>query len=253
LVFHAKLDFGRCLYDRIGLDKLLVFYGQVSFLCNVLSWFTLTGIIFGYLWVYDLMFTFLKSSINRNQKVRKLRKAVIVFSGGLDSICVCTMLKNKYELYGISFSYGQRANTEIKTAKHFAKILGLKKHKIVDISFMKDLYGDTNVLTSTKKKLPKKFDYSIVVPIRNAIFLSIATAWAFTLKASLVAFGAHKGDRHYPDCRPIFAKKMENALNQGEIDGINLGIRNQIRIWSPYHESITKSNLIKKHPSEPLI
>jgi 7-cyano-7-deazaguanine synthase len=178
--------------------------------------------------------------------VRKLRKAVIVFSGGLDSVCVCTILKNKYELYGISFSYGQRANTEIKTAKHFAKILGLKKHKIVDISFMKDLYGDTNVLTSTKKKLPKKFDYSIVVPIRNAIFLSIATAWAFTLKASLVAFGAHKGDKHYPDCRPIFAKKMENALNQGEIDGINLGIRNQVRVWSPYHESMSKSNLIKK-------
>lgn len=72
---------------------------------------------------------------------------------------------------------------------------------------MKDLYGESNVLTSSKKNIPKSFDYSIVVPVRNAVFLSIGTAWAFTLNASLVAYGAHKGDWHYPDCRPNFAKK----------------------------------------------
>ena len=57
---------------------------------------------------------------------------------------------------------------------------------------MKELYGDSNVLTNTKKKMPSKFEYSIVVPIRNAIFLSIATAWAFTLNAELVAIWSTK-------------------------------------------------------------
>ncbi len=175
-----------------------------------------------------------------------MKKAVIIFSGGLDSVCTCAYLKSKYDLYGISFSYGQRANQEIKSAKKFTKILGLKKHKIIDIGFMRESYAGTNVLTDSQKKLPEKFEYSIVVPIRNAVFLSIATAWAFSLKASLVAFGAHKGDKNYPDCRPLFSKKIENAFNEGESDGIKTGIRESVKIWSPYRQNLTKSDMIKK-------
>jgi 7-cyano-7-deazaguanine synthase len=93
--------------------------------------------------------------------------------------------------------------------------------------------------------MPSKFEYSIVVPIRNAVFLSIATAWAFTLNAELVAYGAQKGDTQYPDCRPGFTRKLETALNQGEIDGIKKKIRQKIKIWSPYSEGISKSDLIK--------
>lgn len=174
-----------------------------------------------------------------------MKNAVIVFSGGVDSVCAASFLKSKYHLYGISFSYGQKANREIIAAKTFAKKLDLREHKIIDIGFMKNLYGDSNVLTSKKREIPSKFDYSIVVPIRNAVFLSIASAWAYTLNASLVAYGAHTGDKHYPDCRPIFAKKLESAFNQGEIDGIDLGLRKNIKIWSPYIEGLSKSDLLK--------
>ncbi len=175
-----------------------------------------------------------------------MKKAVVVFSGGVDSVCAVSFLKSKYELYGITFSYGQKANMEISAAKSFAKKLGLKRHKIVDIGFMRELYGDSNVLTSSKKKIPSKFEYSIVVPIRNAVFLSIASAWAYTLNASLVVYGAHTGDKHYPDCRPTFAKKLEAAFNQGEVDGINSRLRKKIKIWSPYREGLSKSDLLKK-------
>ena len=174
-----------------------------------------------------------------------MKKAVIVFSGGIDSVCAVSFLRSKYELYGITFSYGQKASREITAAKSFAKKLGLKQHKIIDISFMKDLYGDSNVLTSTKREIPSSFEYSIVVPIRNAVFLSIASAWAFTLNASLVVYGAHTGDKFYPDCRPTFAKKLESAFNQGEIDGINSGLRKNIEIWSPYRKRLSKSDLLK--------
>ena len=175
------------------------------------------------------------------------KRAVIVFSGGVDSVCAASYLKTekKYELYGITFSYGQKAGREIKSAKSFAKKIGLKQHKIVDIGFMKELYGDTNVLTSTKREIPGAFEYSIVVPIRNAVFLSIATAWAFTLDAELVAYGAHTGDKNYPDCRPSFAKKLESALNEGEKDGIKSKLRKKIEVWSPYYKGLSKGDLLQ--------
>lgn len=160
-------------------------------------------------------------------------------------MCLGAHLSKSYDLYGITFSYGQRASRELEAAKKVGKALRLKEHKIVAIDFMKSLYGASNVLTDTKKSLPSKFDYSIVVPIRNAIFVTIATAWAFSLKASLVAYGAHTDDFKYPDCRPAFSKKIEAALNQGEIDGIRLGIRNKIKVWSPYSAGISKSTLVK--------
>ncbi|RNJ79536.1 MAG: 7-cyano-7-deazaguanine synthase [Nitrosopumilus sp. H8] len=171
-------------------------------------------------------------------------KAVVVFSGGVDSVCAASFLKKKYELYGITFAYGQKAGREITASRLLAKRLGLKQHRVVDIGFMKAMYGDSNALTSPKKKIPGKFDYSIVVPIRNAVFLSIASAWAFTLGASLVAYGAHTGDRNYPDCRPAFAKKIEAAFNSGEADGIRQGLRREIRLWSPYMEGLSKGELI---------
>jgi 7-cyano-7-deazaguanine synthase len=172
------------------------------------------------------------------------RKAVVILSGGLDSLCLGAHL-DSYDLYGITFSYGQRASKELRAAKRLGKILKLKEHKIVRIDFMKTLYGQSNVLTSTKKQVPSKFDYSIVVPIRNAIFLSIAVAWAFSLKASLVAYGAHTDDKKYPDCRPSFSKKFESALNEGENDGIRFRLRNKVRIWTPYLAGLSKSTLIR--------
>ncbi len=173
--------------------------------------------------------------------------AVVVFSGGIDSVCVASMLNQRYDdVYGVTFVYGQKANREVRCAKTLAKKLNLKQHRIVDISFMKQLYGNSNVLTGVAhKKMPGKFEYSIVVPIRNAIFLSIATAWAFSIDASCVAYGAHTGDTHYPDCRPPFTRKLESALNAGESDGIKSGLRKKIEIWSPYIAGLTKNDLIK--------
>ncbi|MGQ0794786.1 MAG: 7-cyano-7-deazaguanine synthase [Nitrosopumilaceae archaeon] len=174
-----------------------------------------------------------------------MKKAVLVFSGGLDSVCAAAYLRSKYEIYGITFSYGQRTSQEIRAAKHFAKILHMKEHEIIDIRFMKKLYAKTNALTYSKIDLPKKFDYSIVVPIRNAVFLSIASAWAFSIGATVVAYGAHKDDKRYPDCRPEFSQKLEKAFNSGEKDGIQLDIRKKITIWSPYKVGFSKSYLLK--------
>lgn len=172
-------------------------------------------------------------------------KAVVVFSGGIDSVCTAAHLAPRYDLYGISFSYGQRAAREVNAARRLARVLGMKNHRVVDIGFMRGLYGGSNVLTDSESEIPGSFDYSIVVPVRNAVFLSVASAWAYSLGASVVAYGAHTGDSHYPDCRPAFADALEGALNLGEEDGIRDGIRESIRIWSPYKEGISKSELLR--------
>ncbi|TLX66130.1 MAG: 7-cyano-7-deazaguanine synthase [Thaumarchaeota archaeon] len=174
-----------------------------------------------------------------------MKKAIIIFSGGLDSVCTTIHLQSRFELYAITFSYGQKANQEITLAKYFAKILKLKEHKIVNIGFMKGLYEKTNALTNSTMKIPSKFDYSVVVPIRNAVFLSIASAWAFSKNAQLVAYGAHKGDQRYPDCRPSFSRLIEQAFNEGEIDGIKDGLRKKIRVWTPFIAGLSKSDLLK--------
>ena len=174
-------------------------------------------------------------------------KAVSIMSGGLDSTCMTAYLIEKgYEIYALTFHYGQKASTEVDRAKELAELLGAQKHEVIDISFMKQLYVGSNVLTG-KGEVPSNFDYSIVVPIRNAIFLTIASAYAFSIKADVVSYGAHKDDeKYYPDTRVEFAKSLENTLNLGEKDGIEMKIRKPIRIISPGILNMTKSDLLKE-------
>jgi len=180
-------------------------------------------------------------------RTSRRKSAVCIVSGGLDSVCTAAYLKDEgYSVYMLTFVYGQRARYEIQAAKQFASVLKIKEHRIVDIEFMKEIYGRTNVLTDTKQTLPKHFDYSIVVPLRNAVFITIASAWAMSIGVELVAYGAHIGDKQYPDCRAGFVKSITNALNLAEADGIRLGKRQKITIWSPAVNGIDKSNLLSK-------
>jgi 7-cyano-7-deazaguanine synthase len=148
-------------------------------------------------------------------------------------------------LYLLTFDYGQRGKTELERAKIIANYLRAEAHKVVNIGFMKELYAKSNVLTDDNSKMPSKFDYSIVVPVRNAVFLSIASAWAFSIDAKMVAYGAHKGDTNYPDCRPEFVKSINEMVNLTEIDGIKQGIRSEIKIWSPAIDGIEKHDLMR--------
>jgi 7-cyano-7-deazaguanine synthase len=172
--------------------------------------------------------------------------AVCIVSGGLDSVCYAAMLANDYDIYIMTFAYGQRARREIERAKYFAGVLKAKDHKIIDISFMRSLYGTSNALTDSKQELTRDFSQSLVVPIRNAVFITIATAWAMSINARVVAYGAHTGDiLHYPDCRPAFVSAIAEALNIAESDSIVAGFRDEIRMMSPAVMGLDKPDLLK--------
>jgi 7-cyano-7-deazaguanine synthase len=157
------------------------------------------------------------------------------------------MLEKKFSIYLITFAYGQRAKREISSARRFTKSLNAKEHKIVDIGFMKSLYGTSNALTGSGNKLPERFEQRLVVPIRNVVFITIASAWAMSIGARIVSYGAHTGDiPSYPDCRPRFARSIAQVLNLAEIDSISLGKRQRIEIVSPAIAGIDKASLIRQ-------
>ncbi len=173
-------------------------------------------------------------------------RALCIISGGLDSSGVASYWKHKgYDLYLMTFNYGQRAKQEIAIAQEIGKYLGAAEHKFVDISFMKELYGSTNVLTDESKEMPSQFQSNIIVPIRNAIFLTIATARAFGVRSDILAYGAHLTDQPYPDCRPEFAKRLQEALNLGDIDAIESGNHQAIDLWSPAIAGLSKGEMLK--------
>jgi 7-cyano-7-deazaguanine synthase len=172
-------------------------------------------------------------------------KAVVIMSGGLDSCGVAAYWKDKgLSLDLLTFNYGQRGSKELEAASAIGKKLGCREHKIIDISFMKELYGSSNVLTDASREMPSAFQSNIIVPIRNAVFLSIATARAFSIAATVVAYGAHLSDRPYPDCRPEFARSFALSLNLGDSDAIDSKQHPPITIWSPAVEGLTKDQML---------
>ena len=131
----------------------------------------------------------------------RTRRTVVIVSGGLDSCGVASYWKDrKHHIYLLTFNYGQRARREIKSALEVGNLLEAKEHKVIDISFMKELYGSSNVLTDESKSMPGHFQSNVIVPIRNAVFLTIAAAHAFAIGAEVVAYGAHLTDQPYPAC-----------------------------------------------------
>jgi len=180
-------------------------------------------------------------------KSNKPKKAVCIVSGGLDSICAATYITRikKFELYVINFAYGQRATNESSVAEGFANMLGAKDYQFVDIGFMKNFYRGNNVLTEDMADLPSTFRPSIIVPIRNAIFITISTAWALSIGAKMVCFGAHLGDRNYPDCRPSFVRSISRSLNLADSDSIKEKSRQKVSVWCPAISGIDKAGLLK--------
>ena len=112
------------------------------------------------------------------------RKAVVLLSGGMDSATTLAIAKKEeFEIYALSFDYGQRNSLEIKKAGEIAAFFGAKDHLVIPV-YLKKIGGSS--LTTDGMPLPKGRDIgeigkeipSTYVPARNTIFLSYALAWA---------------------------------------------------------------------------
>lgn len=149
------------------------------------------------------------------------KRAVVVLSGGLDSTTCMAIAKNEgYELYALSFDYGQRHRIELISAKRVAIYFGAKKHLVLHIP-LRPIGGSclTDDIDVPKNRDIEEMSSSIplsYVPGRNIIFLSFATSWAEKLGISDIFTGVNVLDYSgYPDCRPEFIKLFNLAINRG--------------------------------------
>lgn len=161
------------------------------------------------------------------------KKAVVLLSGGLDSSTAIAMAAEQgYELYALSFRYGQRHARELEAARAIGQHFGARDHKVSDIDLR--LFGGS-ALTSDEIDVPLDRDEnamgvgvpSTYVPARNLIFLSFATAYAEVVGADDIFLGINAIDYSgYPDCRPefleTFAKTANLATKAGTEDGRTL-------------------------------
>ena len=146
-------------------------------------------------------------------------KAVVLLSGGLDSATTLAIAKNQgFEVYALSFDYGQRQRVELKKAKEIAKKLAVEDHQIMTID-MRQFGGSalTDSIDVPMKRDEEEISKEIpitYVPARNTIFLSFCLAYAEVKTAQNIFLGVNAIDYSgYPDCRPEFIAAFETLAN----------------------------------------
>jgi 7-cyano-7-deazaguanine synthase len=181
--------------------------------------------------------------------MNKAKRAVVLSSGGLDSTTAMAIAKHEgYEIYSLSFRYGQRHSLELEAAQSVAETLGTRHHLVIDIDLAKiggsALTDDIDVPKArTDKEMQKEIPVTYV-PARNTIFLSYALAWAEVLEASDIFIGVNAIDYSgYPDCRPEYIEAFEHMANLATKAGVEKTAR--IRIRTPLIQ-MTKAQIIQK-------
>src|SRR5512137_687113 len=173
------------------------------------------------------------------------KKAIVLLSGGLDSITVLALAKQQgYNCYALSFDYGQRHNAELAAAAQIALDYQVEDHKIIKLGL--DSIGGS-ALTDERIAVPDILQAGIpvtYVPARNTIFLSFALGWAEVLGAQDIFIGVNALDYSgYPDCRPEFIRAFEQMANLATKAGVEG--RQKLTIHSPLMQ-LTKAQIIKR-------
>jgi len=145
-----------------------------------------------------------------------MSKAVVILSGGMDSTTLLyDIVSQGYEAYALSFNYNQKHKKELDCAKATCNKLNIP-HKILDLAVLNEVAPSS--LTRDDREIPEGHYASdnmkqTIVPNRNMVMLSIATAYAIGIGAEKLFYGAHAGDHTiYEDCRPEFVESLKQAI-----------------------------------------
>jgi 7-cyano-7-deazaguanine synthase len=177
-----------------------------------------------------------------------MEKAIILSSGGLDSTTVMAIAKDQgFDIFSLSFDYGQRHRFELEAARRVAEVMAVRKHLVITMD-MKAIGGSalTDDIDVPKGRTPAQMDRNIpvtYVPARNTVFLSYALAWAEVIQTGHIFIGVNAVDYSgYPDCRPEFIRAFENMANLATKASTENNIR--IQIHTPLID-MTKAQIIQ--------
>jgi 7-cyano-7-deazaguanine synthase len=177
------------------------------------------------------------------------KRAVVLLSGGLDSTTTLAIAKSEgFDLYAISFRYGQRHAVELEAAKRAAAQLGVVRHVTIDIDlrqFGGSALTDDIVVPKGRNAAEMSDGIPITyVPARNTVFLSLALAWAETLGADDLFIGVNALDYSgYPDCRPEFIEAFQHMAQLATKAGVEG--KQALRIHTPLIQ-LSKAQIIAK-------
>ncbi len=154
-----------------------------------------------------------------------MKKAVILLSGGLDSLTTLLIAREQgYRCHCLSFDYGQRHDVELAAAKTLAKVHAVEAHKIIRIG-LGDIGG--SALTDDAIQVPETPTEGIpvtYVPARNTIFLAFALGYSEVIGALDIFIGVNAVDYSgYPDCRPGFIEAFQRLADLATKAGVEGG------------------------------
>jgi len=177
------------------------------------------------------------------------KNAVVLLSGGLDSTTISAIAKEQgFDIYALSFSYGQRHNAELEASARVAKAVGVKRHVVSEID-LRAFGGSalTDDIDVPKGREVAEMESGIpvtYVPARNTIFLSFALAFAETVGSQDIFIGVNALDYSgYPDCRPEYIAAFETMANLATRAGVEGTQR--LTIHAPLMH-LTKAGIIKR-------
>jgi 7-cyano-7-deazaguanine synthase len=177
------------------------------------------------------------------------KSAIVLVSGGLDSATCCAIAKQEgFDLFALSFSYGQRHAVELHAARRVARFFSAKDHLVITIDA--PVFGSSSLTSDAA--VPKNRAVgdnaassvpSTYVPARNTIFLSYALAYAETIGSQDLFIGVNALDYSgYPDCRPEFIRAFETMANLATKAGIG---GRRLTVHAPLM-ALTKAQIIGK-------
>lgn len=161
------------------------------------------------------------------------RKAICLISGGLDSATMLAMAKDlEFEVFALTFDYGQRHGIEVRRAASLAQRLEVFEHRNIKIDL--GAFGGSSLTSDIavpKGRSASEMEIGIpstYVPARNTIFLSYAIAWAEVIGANDIFIGVNSLDyTGYPDCRPEYIaafQSMARLATKVGVEGAKLTI-----------------------------
>lgn len=173
------------------------------------------------------------------------KRAVVLVSGGLDSAtCLAIARSEQYQVFALSFNYGQRSVSELKAASRLVQHFNVAAHQVIPLGIGQlggSALTDHSVAVPVDGVVPDHIPVTYV-PARNTVFLSYALAWAEVLEADAIFIGVNALDYSgYPDCRPAFIQAFEKMANLATKAGVE---GHPIRIRTPLID-MTKAEIIR--------